>query len=68
MKMAKPTDSDILRLEEDLRALIRLTLDQGELVRIAQAIADADKTRLDFFAKKELVRLIRLRVRAGESN
>ena len=58
----------MLRLEEDLHELILLTLDPEELVRIAQAIADADKTRLDFFAKKELVRLIRLKVRAGESN
>lgn len=58
----------MLRLEEDLGELILLTLDHEELVRIGQAIADADKTRLDFFAKKELVRLIRLRVRAGESN
>ena len=66
--MAKPTGSDMLRLEEDLRELILLTLDHEELVRIAQAIANADKTRLDFFAKKGLVRLIRLRVRAGESN
>src|SRR5437667_189314 len=66
--MTNPPGSEMLRLEEDLRAVIRLTLDHGELVRIAQAIADADRTQLDFFAKKDLVRLIRLTVRARESN
>jgi len=68
MNMAKPTGSEMLRLEEDLRELIRATLDHEKLVDIARTVADTDRKLLDFFAKKELVRLIRLRVRAGESN
>ena len=58
----------MMLLEENLRELIMLTLGHEELVRIAQVIADAERTRLDFFTKKELVRLFRLRVRAGETN
>ena len=56
------------RLEEDLSKLISLTLDHQELVRIAQSIADTDNGLLDFCTKKELLRLIGLKVRAGEAN
>lgn len=56
------------RLASELRQLIQSTLDDMELVRIAETIQGADERLLDLRTKRELVGLIHRRARRGELN